>query len=193
MVASSQVKFAKGVPEDAALRKCINLWGNVPFPEVKKEHVKIMPLNVSIGGDLLKSTPLSALGAAFNLGNTKDLEITTDPRLIIVPLSVNVGGNATFELMNPKGWYCLKRSLGLKSTINIKLHCSAKLAQSEMGVNLSTVRTASTSSTTGGSALPVKVSVNSGATEGGPVGMTVDSSVSFSRVDSNGNASCGAP
>lgn len=175
------VTFAPGVPEVDALKKCMNLWGTVPFKEIKPQNVKVMDVSVGVGGGLLGSTsPLSGLGNIINIGNPKDLEITSEPRLIILPLSVNLGGNTTFELMNPNGWYCIKAAVGAKSTVNIKLNCTAKLAQSDLGVSLDT--------NPAGAPIPVKVGINDGKAAGGQLGIMVDSSVNLTRVNSNGTA-----
>lgn len=179
--ATGGVTFAPGVPDVDALKKCMNLWGTVPFKEIKPQNVKVMDVSVGVGGGLLGSTsPLAGLGNIINIGNTKDLEVTNEPRLIILPLSVNLGGNTTFELMNPNGWYCIKAAVGAKSTVNIKLNCTAKLAQSDLGVSLDT--------NPAGAPIPVKVGINDGKTPGGQLGIMVDSSVNLTRVGSNGAA-----
>jgi hypothetical protein len=174
--------FDPKVPHADDLRKCMNLWGSVPFTTVKPSQVKVMDVSVGIGGGLLGgSNPLSSLGGLFNFGNPKDTEITSEPRLIVIPLSVNLGGDVTFELMNPNGWYCMKAAVGAKSTLNIKLHCNAKLAQSDLGISLDTKPAA-------GSPLPVKVGINDGKTPGGQLGIMVDSSVNLTRVGTGGAA-----
>ncbi|MFZ9518868.1 MAG: hypothetical protein ACO3A4_00160 [Silvanigrellaceae bacterium] len=189
---STGITFAPGVPEQDALRKCLNLWGTVPFKEIKPSQVKVMDVNVGIGGGLLgSSSPLGGLGNIINFGNPKDLEVTSEPRLVILPLSVNVGGATTFELMNPNGWYCMKAAVGAKSTVNIKIHCNAKLAQSDLGVSVETNPTGG--ATPGPNAtpvIPVKVGINDGKTPGGQLGIMVDSSVNLTRVSSSGVANC---
>ncbi|MEN9826110.1 MAG: hypothetical protein RI953_1855 [Pseudomonadota bacterium] len=184
--------FAPGVPEQDALKKCLNLWGTTPFKEIKPSQVKVMDVNVGIGGGLLGSgSPLGGLGNIINFGNPKDLEVTSEPKLIILPLSVNVGGSTTFELMNPNGWYCIKAAVGAKSTVNIKLNCSAKLAQSDLGVSVETNPTSGGAPGTSPTpAIPVKVGINDGKTPGGQLGIMVDSSVNLTRVDSSGSANC---
>lgn len=176
------VTIAPKVPEADSIRKCLNLWGTVPFKEIKPEHVKVMDVSVGVGGGLLGSnSPISGIG--FNFGNPRDLEATAEPKLIIIPLSVNMGGNTNFELMNPNGWYCMKAAVGARSTVGIKLHCNAKIAQSDLGLSVETK-----SDATGG--LPVKVGINDGKTPGGQLGVMVDSSVSLTRVNSSGAAAC---
>jgi len=136
-------------------------------------------------------SPLGGLGNIINFGNPKDLEVTSEPKLIILPLSVNVGGSTTFELMNPNGWYCIKAAVGAKSTVNIKLNCSAKLAQSDLGVSVETNPTSGGAPGTSPTpAIPVKVGINDGKTPGGQLGIMVDSSVNLTRVDSSGSANC---
>lgn len=181
---AADVNISSGVPESDAIRKCVNLWGTVPFKVVKPENVKVMNVNIGIGGGLFgDKSPLSAIGNALNFGSTKDLESTTDPRLIIIPLSVNIGGSVTFELMNPNGWYCMKTAVGAKSNLNIKLNCTAKLAQSDLGISLDT-------KTNAGSPLPVKVGVNDGKAAGGQLGILIDSNSTISRVTSSGSTNC---
>lgn len=178
------VTIAPKVPEADTIRKCLNLWGTVPFKEVKPENVKVMDVSVGVGGGLLgSSSPIGAIGNIINVGNPRDLEVTAEPKLIIIPLSVNVGGSTNFELMNPNGWYCMKAAVGAKSTVGIKLHCNAKLAQSDLGVSLET-------NPGGAGGVPVKVGINDGKTPGGQLGIMVDSSVSLTRVNSSGAASC---
>ncbi|MEY2987172.1 MAG: hypothetical protein RJB13_693 [Pseudomonadota bacterium] len=184
--AGSGVTFGPGVPERDALRKCMNLWGTTPFKEVKADQVKVMDVSVGVGGGLLPGG-LAGIGNIINIGNPRDLDVTSSPRLIVLPLSVNVGGATTFELMNPNGWYCMKAAVGARSTVNIKLHCSAKLAQSDLGVSLNTNPGSGTSGTP---TLPVSVGINDGRTPGGQLGIMVDSNVSVVRVDSNGIANC---
>jgi hypothetical protein len=180
--ATGKISFDPKVPYQDELSKCMNLWGTVPFTVVKPAQVKVMDVSVGIGGGLLgSSNPLSGLGSLFNLGNSRDLEVTPEPRLIIVPLSVNLGGNVTFELMNPNGWYCMKAAVGAKSTLNIKLHCNARLAQSDLGISLETKPAA-------GAPLPVKVGINDGTTPGGQLGIMVDSSVNLTRAGTGGAA-----
>jgi hypothetical protein len=176
--------FAPGVPETDALRKCLNLWGTTPFKEVKASQVKVMDVSVGVGGGLLGSG-LGGLGNLINIGNPKDLESTAEPRLVVLPLSVNVGANTTFELMNPNGWYCMKAAVGARSTVNIKLHCSAKIAQSDLGIRLDTKPSPAPG---GAPALPVNVGINDGRTPGSQLGIMVDSNVNLTRVDSAGNA-----
>jgi hypothetical protein len=164
----------------------MNLWGTTPFKEVKADQVKVMDVSVGVGGGLLPGG-LAGIGNIINIGNPRDLDVTSSPRLIVLPLSVNVGGATTFELMNPNGWYCMKAAVGARSTVNIKLHCSAKLAQSDLGVSLNTNPGSGTSGTP---TLPVSVGINDGRTPGGQLGIMVDSNVSVVRVDSNGIANC---
>lgn len=178
------VKIAPNVPEADTIRKCMNLWGTVPFKEIKPEHVKVMDVSVGVGGGLIGgSSPIAGIGNIINVGNPRDLEVTTEPKLIIIPLSVNLGGSTNFELMNPNGWYCMKAAVGAKSTVGIKLHCNAKLAQSDLGVSLET-------NPGGAGGVPVKVGINDGKTPGGQLGIMVDSSVSLTRVNGSGAASC---
>lgn len=178
---TSGVTFAPNVPEKDALKKCLNLWGTTPFKEVSANQVKVMDVSVGVGAGVLGTT-LSGLGSLLNIGNTRDFESSSEPRLIVIPMSVNVGGATTFELMNPNGWYCLKAAVGAKSTVNIRLHCSARIAQSDLGVSLNTNPT----TTTG--APPVSVSINDGRTPGSQLGIMLDSNVSLTRVNSSGGA-----
>lgn len=178
---SSGITFGPNVPEKDALKKCLNLWGTTPFKEVNANQVKVMDVSVGVGAGVLGTT-LSGLGSLLNIGNTRDFESTSEPRLVVIPMSVNVGGSTTFELMNPNGWYCLKAAVGAKSTVNIRLHCNARIAQSDLGVSLNTNPT----TTTG--APPVSVSVNDGRTPGSQLGIMLDSNVSLTRVNSSGGA-----
>ncbi len=184
--ANRKIGFDPNVPNADDLRKCMNLWGSVPFTQVKASQVKVMDVSVGVGGGLLGSSNpiggvLGTVGSFLNIGNPKDLEATVEPRLIVIPLSVNLGGNVTFELMNPNGWYCMKAAVGAKSTLNIKLHCTAKLAQSDLGISLDTKPAA-------GSPLPVNVGINDGKTPGGQLGIMVDSSVNLTRMGVGGAA-----
>lgn len=186
----SGLSFGPGVPEKDSLRKCLNLWGTTPFKEIKADQVKVMDVSVGVGGGLL-SGGLAGIGNIINIGNPKDLEVTSTPRLIVLPLSVNVGGATTFELMNPNGWYCMKAAVGARSTVNIKLHCNAKIAQSDLGVSLDTNPGGAAGGTPAGvPPLPVSVGINDGKTSGSQLGIMVDSSVNLVRVNSSGAANC---
>lgn len=185
----SGISFGPGVSEKDALRKCMNLWGSTPFKEIKAEQVKVMDVSVGVGGGLLPGG-LAGIGNIINIGNPKDLEVTSTPRLIVLPLSVNVGGATTFELMNPNGWYCMKAAVGARSNVNIKLHCNAKIAQSDLGVSLNTNPGGTAGTPAGASPLPVSVGINDGKTSGSQLGIMVDSNVNLVRVDSSGFANC---
>jgi hypothetical protein len=182
---TSGLTFGPGVPDTDSLRKCLNLWGTTPFKEVKANQVKVMDVSVGVGGGLIAGG-LAGLGNLINIGNPKDLDVTSEPRLIVLPFSVNVGGSTTFELMNPNGWYCMKAAVGARSTVNIKLHCSAKIAQSDLGISLRTNPTPMP----GAPGLPVSVGINDGRSPGSQLGIMVDSNVNLTRVDSSGNANC---
>lgn len=182
--------WGPGVPERDALQKCMNLWGTTPFKEVKANQVKVMDIGVSVGGGLAGiGGGLGGLGGIvpdLTFGNTKDLDSTTDPRLVVIPFSISLGGNTTYELMNPNGWYCLKFAVGAKSSVNIKLHCNAKIAQSDLGLSVNTKP--STTPVPGAPSLPISVGINNGSTSGTQAGIMVDSNVTLTRVNSSGGA-----
>lgn len=172
--------FGPNVPERDALEKCMNLWGTIPFKEVKAKHVKVMSENVSIGGGLFGSVVEGLANLpSLNFGNTKDLEATSEPRLIVIPLSLSFGGTTNYELMNPNGWYCLKFAAGVKSSVTIKHHCKAKIAQSDLGLSINTNPMGTSSDAT---KPPVSVSINDGRTPGTQMGIMVDSNVQLTAV-----------
>jgi hypothetical protein len=104
-----------------AIKKCLAKWGNHPFNE----------------NDFSEYRKISASVQVLGIGNPIiDKEVTPAPKLIVVSAAVNVLGEATYDLLNPNGWYCLKVDVNVKSKTNINLACKAKIADSKVNVNV---------------------------------------------------------
>lgn len=112
-----------------ALHKCLSKWKGHPFKGTVDNYYRIAA-SISIGG----------------MGNAiKDTERTDEPFLILVDAAVNVGGAPTYELMNPNGYYCMKVNVNVLTSLNINLHCNARLADSKVSVNVGSTQNDSTS------------------------------------------------
>lgn len=107
--------------EDAeALKRCLKGWHNAPF-QGNVTNFKRIYAAVTVGGQ----------GSAIS-----DTERTEEPWLILIDAGVNVFGSPKYELLNPNGWYCMKVNVNVISNLTIDLHCSARLADSRVNVNV---------------------------------------------------------
>lgn len=88
---------------------CLKNWPNHPF-KGKKVKFRVISGGVKV----------------FGLGNNVvDKAKTSYPQLIYIRPSVSVMGKATYELMNPNGWYCFKSKVNVMSKTTIKAACKA--------------------------------------------------------------------
>lgn len=103
--------------DGSAINRCLIAWGEHPFG--KNPKFKTLSTSVKV----------------FGIGKTSgDLEVTTEPRLVMVNAAVNVLGGAKIELLNPNGWYCLTSNVNVMGGLRIKAHCSAHVASAVEGV-----------------------------------------------------------
>lgn len=112
-----------------ALYKCLAAWKNHPFSGTVMNYKKIRA-SVSVGG----------MGNLIN-----DNENTDQPYLILVDAAVNVLGSPTYNLMNRNGYYCMKVNVNVQTSLNINLHCNARLADQKVNVNVGSNQNSSTS------------------------------------------------
>lgn len=106
--------------ENAALHKCMALWGQVPFGETVKNYRKITA-SISVGGS----------GTVIN-----DQTRTAEPYLILIVAGVNVNSNIEYNLLNPNGYYCMMANVNVNTNLDVNLHCHARLADSTLSVNV---------------------------------------------------------
>lgn len=105
--------------ENGLMDNCLKAWGGHPFGNNPK--YKTLDTNVKV----------------FGIGdNTKDVEVTSSPSLIMVNPGVNVMGGSVVELLNPNGWYCFKSQVNVMGGLTIKAHCKAHLASASGGTTV---------------------------------------------------------
>lgn len=149
------------------IKKCLSLWGNHPFKKVTGANYKRL------------ASPVAFLG--LQIGKIDDTFETKEDFLIVVDVGVNIGSQVTYNLMNPKGWYCLKANItaGVDSatpaTTKINLHCSAKLAKSDLALNVDSQKGT------------VGINQGNGA---GQFGIAIDGTVTLNQT-ATGGGSCG--
>jgi hypothetical protein len=111
--------FATETEVDGSIVSCLKAWGEHPFG--KNPKYKTLATSVKV----------------FGIGeDTKDLEVTSSPSLVLINPGVNVMGGSTVELLNPNGWYCFRTNVNVMGGLNIKLHCKAHLASSTGGTTV---------------------------------------------------------
>ncbi len=100
--------------------QCLKVWGEeAPFD--KDTSVRVIAAAVSVGG----------------IGTTvKDVTVTGKPALIIIAAGVNVGSEVQYELLNPKGWYCMIANVNVGSDLSVQLKTGAHLLDSSVAVNV---------------------------------------------------------
>lgn len=103
-----------------ALHKCLSKWKNHPFKGTVDNYQHISA-SISVGG----------IGNVVN-----DDERTEEPFLVLIDAAVNVGGTPTYNLMNPNGYYCMKVNVNVLTSLNVNLHCNARLADEKVNVNV---------------------------------------------------------
>jgi hypothetical protein len=123
------VNFSPDVTDTETMKKCLNQWTIHPFATVTKANSKSIGIGVAVG--------------PFQIGGVNDLSPSPEPQLVVVNATLNLGGKATYKMLNPNGWYCLKLNFSLSDEKNIadttwRLECNAKLSESELDLGLST-------------------------------------------------------
>lgn len=112
-------KMALAQEIDSSIAACLKAWGTHPFG--RNPQFKTLQTSVKV----------------FGIGKgTSDTEVTDGPSLVLVNPGVNVMGGAVIELLNPKGWYCLRTTVNVMGGVNIRAHCRAHLASSVDGATV---------------------------------------------------------
>ena len=104
---------------DSSIAACLQAWGNHPFG--KTPEYKTLGTSVKV----------------FGIGrNTVDTEPTSSPSLVLINPSVNLMGGSTIELLNPNGWYCMRTTVTIMGSVNLRAHCKARLALTTAGTTV---------------------------------------------------------
>jgi hypothetical protein len=153
-----------GDVDSEAVKKCLKIWGKHPFKTVTPTNYKKLS-----GG-------FSAFG--ININPPKDTETSSEDKLIVIDFGANYKSTALWKLMNPKGWYCVKAYAAAgdattQAQTNIELHCTAKLANTNLAVSFDSDKG--------------QVGVNTGGQSGAQLGIYVDAKTSVTRKSTNGS------
>ncbi len=105
--------------EKSDIQKCAKAWGQEP--PTSFEVVRKIKASVSVGSS----------GVTL-----RDEANTSGPVLTLLYAGVNVGGTPTWELLNPKGWYCIVVNVNVGTKLTVKISKDAKLADSKVAVNV---------------------------------------------------------
>jgi hypothetical protein len=105
----------------------LNLWGTHPF--------KVIDPNSNPPS--YKKIKTSVAFAGLQIGGVNDTTSTQHDVLVVIDPAINVASSVEYKLMNPKAWYCMKFQVTsgveeIKADTNVKIHCDAKLAQSNL-------------------------------------------------------------
>ncbi|MDD5268947.1 MAG: hypothetical protein PHO08_17775 [Methylococcales bacterium] len=104
---------------DGSIANCLKAWGKHPFGN--NPGYKTLGTSVKV----------------FGIGeDPTDSEVTNSPSLVLVNPGVNVMGGSTIELLNPKGWYCLRTNVNVMGGLTIKVNCKAHLASATGAVTV---------------------------------------------------------
>ncbi len=104
---------------NSTIAACLQAWGNHPFSS--NPSYKTLATSVKV----------------FGIGqNTVDSEVTSGPSLVLINPGVNVMGGSTIELLNPRGWYCMRTTVNVMGGMEIKVHCDAQLALTSDGTTV---------------------------------------------------------
>lgn len=106
--------------DSEAVRNCLRNWTKHPFS--KNETYRRVKAGVKVFG----------IGSKGFL----DEEKTTWPQLILVSPGVNVLGKATYQLLNPNGWYCIKANVTVLSKSEIEIACNAHITYNGDGAEV---------------------------------------------------------
>ncbi len=109
----------------ATVERCLAQWPNHPFKLGNRYRVRKISTALSFGGVTLG-------------GNDSP---TAEPKLVLMTTSVNINvpgfdGIATYNFMNPNGYYCISNQVNVLAVVNFNLHCKAHLASSSKQFNV---------------------------------------------------------
>jgi len=105
-----------------AVKSCLDAWGDShPFKDESTVRFRILEASVKV----------------FGVGSdiSDDAE-TNEPRLVLVRPGVNVMGKMTFNLMNPKGWYCFEKNVTVMAKSEVTVACTARVASGGPGATV---------------------------------------------------------
>ena len=101
--------------DQSALSECLKQWTNPkpPFSPEELAQPKVI--------DIKEATQNNAIIYSDTTKSTKDT-------LLLVNFEIPIGNQGTFELLNPKAWYCLNFSAKVVNNFTIHLACNSQLA-----------------------------------------------------------------
>lgn len=118
--------FALALPQaacaaelDSSIAACLKAWGDHPFGD--KPQYKTLGTSFTVFG----------IG-----GGASDTEVTGTPTLVLINPSFNLLGVSNIDLMNPKGWYCMRTAVSIVGNVNLRAHCKAQLAGNSDGLTM---------------------------------------------------------
>ena len=115
-LAPSAAPAASAAQIDSSIAACLKAWGEHPF------------------GKTPQFRTLGPSAMIFGIGSeTADTAPTSAPALVLVEPSFNLMGASSIDLLNPNGWYCLRTTVSILGTVNIRAHCKAQLASTSSG------------------------------------------------------------
>jgi hypothetical protein len=110
---------AQSEETNSSLAACLKAWGKHPF------------------GNSPAYRTLSTSVKVFGIGqDTVDNQVTAEPALVLINPGVNVMGGSRIELLNPRGWYCMRTTVNVMGGMEIKVHCDARLALTSDGTTV---------------------------------------------------------
>ncbi len=109
--------------DQVAIERCLTAWGD-SNPFGWKAGAKLPSFKTM-------ATSVNVLGIG---GTSSDSVASKDPQLVLVKPSVAVLTKNSLQLLNPKGWYCLKVNVTVLSKSVIELACDASIADSHESV-----------------------------------------------------------
>lgn len=101
------------------VRTCLANWGEHPFDASNPQFRTI-----------------SASVKVFGVGSDIVDQPTRNPELVLIEPNVSVMTKSTMNLLNPNGWYCLRKKVNVMSKSVINLHCDAHLASTIQGATV---------------------------------------------------------
>jgi hypothetical protein len=118
---TKKAKEPKDYPpgDDGDIARCLAKLGDHPFgkdPEYRKIAASVQILG---SGDAVV-----------------DRAKTAEPELVLITAAIAVLGKASYQLLNPNGWYCMKVDVNVMADTTVRLACGAHLADSKVNVGV---------------------------------------------------------